>query len=469
MVFSSFTFIFVFLPIVLLGYYLLKMFKPNLRNAFLLLVSIVFYSWGEPKYIILMVLSILINYILAILMDKSKNKKNKKAWLIIDIIINIAAIGVFKYADFSIVSINNLFGLSIETLKIALPIGISFYTFQILSYVIDVYRGTVKVQKNIINLATYIVLFPQLIAGPIVRYETIEYELNNRKENLELFTSGIKRFILGLGKKVIIANNVALIADTIYSKPINEIGTVLLWIAAVSYALQIYFDFSGYSDMAIGLGQMFGFNFLENFNYPYIADSITDFWRRWHISLSTWFKDYVYIPLGGNRVSKIKWIRNILIVWTLTGLWHGASWNFVCWGLYFGVILLLEKVLLSKVLEKTPKIIKHIYSIVLILIGWVIFRNENINTMLDVIKNMFIYKGVNLTYVLTNNYNILAYIPYIVLGIIGSTPLIKNIIKKMNKKTFGKIIADVYLIGILLLSIAMLLASTYNPFIYFRF
>ena len=388
MVFSSFTFLFIFLPLVLLTYFLAK--KRQYRNIVLLVFSLIFYAWGEPVYVLLMLLSIIVNYFIALKIER--RKKGKKKWMIMDVIFNLGIIGFFKYGNFMIQNINSIFHSNIGEMNLALPIGISFYTFQVLSYVIDVYRKTVPAQKSMVNLGMYVTLFPQLIAGPIVRYETVAEEIENRKENFNEVVEGLKRFFIGLGKKVLIANQMALIADTIYGGDLEVTGTIALWLAAISYTLQIYFDFSGYSDMAIGLGRMFGFHFLENFNYPYIAKSITDFWRRWHISLSTWFRDYVYIPLGGNRVNKLKWLRNILVVWLLTGLWHGASWNFILWGVYYGVILIIEKVFLGKLIEKLPKVLQHIYALFFIIIGWVIFRVEDFSQMGIVLQKMFVCK-----------------------------------------------------------------------------
>lgn len=322
MVFSSFSFLIVFLPLVIIGYYIIPKKYTKVKNIILLIASLIFYSFGEPKYTILMVVSILVNYILTLLMSK---KNNNKVIFVFTIIIDIGILVFFKYSNFIINNINNVFNTNFNNLNIDLPLGISFYTFQIMSYVIDVYKKKIKPQKSLINIATYITLFPQLVAGPIVNYKTIENELEKRNETFEKFASGFRRFIVGLAKKVIIANNAAILADSIFNSDIQNLGTSIIWIGALAYSIQIYFDFSGYSDMAIGLGRIFGFNFLENFNYPYISKSITDFWRRWHISLSSWFKEYVYIPLGGNRCKKIKWFRNIFIVWMLTGLWHGAS------------------------------------------------------------------------------------------------------------------------------------------------
>ena len=464
MVFSSFSFIFVFLPIVLAIYYLVK---DKYKNICICIASLIFYAWGEPKNIILMLISVILNYLLAIQIGKSKGTK-KKILLIIDVIINIAIIGFFKYANFIINNINTIFSISIKNIQVALPIGISFYTFQILSYVIDVYRGKVKVQKSIIKLCTYIALFPQLIAGPIVRYEDIEKQLDYREENFEKFIEGLKRFIYGLGKKVLIANNMALIATTIYDTN-PTYGTIMLWIAAISYTLQIYFDFSGYSDMAIGLGKMFGFEFIENFNYPYIAKSITDFWRRWHISLSTWFKDYVYIPLGGNRVSKLKLIRNIFVVWCLTGLWHGANWNFIIWGIYYGTLLVIEKMFLNKWLEKCPSILRHIYTLLFVIIGWVIFRTENLSQIYIILKNMFVYQSSNIVEYILEMWNVKVGVLFLIPGIILSTPIISKKIKENINKTSVYILNNVIVSFILIISIIQLLIQTYNPFIYFNF
>lgn len=464
MVFSSFSFIFVFLPIVLAIYYLVK---DKYKNVCICIASLIFYAWGEPKNILLMLISVILNYFLAIWIGNTKGTK-KKVLLIIDIILNIMIIGFFKYANFLIDNINYILHTNIGNVEVALPIGISFYTFQILSYVIDVYRGNVKVQKNIIKLCTYISLFPQLIAGPIVRYEDIEKQLDDRKESFDKFIKGLKRFIYGLGKKVLLANNMALIADTIYETNPNN-GTIMLWLAAISYTLQIYFDFSGYSDMAIGLGKMFGFKFMENFNYPYIAKSVTDFWRRWHISLSTWFKDYVYIPLGGNRVSQLKLVRNILIVWGLTGLWHGANWNFIIWGFYYAILLIIEKLVLNKWLDKLPKVVKHIYSLLIIVIGWVIFRTEDLSQIFIIVKNMFIYNPSNIVEYVLESWNIKVGLLFIIPAIILSTPVISKKIKENLNKTSVYVLNNIIVCIIFGLSIIQLLIQTYNPFIYFNF
>lgn len=465
MVFSSFTFLFIFLPLVLLTYFIAK--KRKWRNVVLLIFSLIFYAWGEPIYVLLMILSIIVNYIIALKMEKTPKKK--KIFLLIDIIFNIGIIGFFKYGNFIVQNINMIFHTNISEITLGLPIGISFYTFQILSYVIDVYRKTVPAQKSIINLGMYITLFPQLIAGPIVRYETIAEEIENRKESFDQVVEGMKRFMIGLGKKVLIANQMALIADTIYGGDLQMTGTISLWLAAISYTLQIYFDFSGYSDMAIGLGKIFGFHFLENFNYPYIAKSITDFWRRWHISLSTWFRDYIYIPLGGNRVNKLKWLRNILIVWILTGLWHGASWNFVLWGLYYGILLIIEKVFLGKLIEKLPKVLQHIYTLLFVIIGWVIFRVETLSQIGLVLQRMFTWQPSGILDNIILDFDIFSSLPYILIGMIGALPIIPTIKEKMKNRTTYHLVSSIASYAVFIICICFLLSATYNPFIYFRF
>ena len=457
MVFSSITFIFIFLPIFLFCYFIIKDVKK--RNLVLLLFSLAFYAWGEPFYIFLIILSILINYYLTKKMDKNKSK----GLLFLIVFINILFLFSFKYVDFFINNINALLNTNIPLLKLSLPIGISFYTFQALSYVIDVYRGKVKVQNNLFYLACYIVAFPQLIAGPIVRYETIEKELVKRKTTFDDFYQGTKRFIIGLAKKALIANSVAFVADQIFNQSSTTYGFIGALIGSIAYTLQIYFDFSGYSDMAIGMGKMLGFNYNENFNYPYMATSITDFWRRWHISLSSFFKDYVYIPLGGNRKGLAKQVRNILIVWLLTGLWHGASWNFVLWGLYYAIFLLIEKFILKDILEKTPKFVNHLYTLIIVLVGWVIFRGENLETILDTLESLIGINGLgNITKLSAIGIFSIRYVIAFILGIIFSTDISKKILKDDTK-------TDV-IVGILfVLSIITILVGSYNPFIYFRF
>ena len=463
MLFASISFLYYFLPLVLIVYFIVP---KKYKNLILFIFSLIFYFYGEPKYIFLMILEILIAYIGAILIDKYKSKKI----LIITIFIHITLLIIFKYTSFLITNINNIFNTNFKLLNIALPIGISFYTFQIISYIIDVYKGKVKVQKSFLKLATYISLFPQLIAGPIVRYEIIENELDNRKHSFEDFSIGVRRFTIGLAKKVLIANMLGELCTKF--NLVDERSIILYWIFAISYMLQIYFDFSAYSDMAIGLGKMFGFHFLENFNYPYISKSITEFWRRWHISLGSWFRDYVYIPLGGNRVGKIKHLRNILIVWLLTGIWHGASWNFIIWGLMFGIILIIEKLFLNKYIGKLPSFIRRIYVLFIVMISFIIF---NADTMSDAISNIIGLFGFNQK-TLINNYTIYylkSYFIILVIAIIASTPLIKNFIEKMKKNKFMNrlinILEPIYIVTLLLVVTAYLIDNSYNPFLYFRF
>lgn len=461
MVFSSLVFIFVFLPIFLGCYFAVK--KRKNRNLVLLLFSLLFYAYGEPIYLFLMVISIIINYFLAKLIDKH----NSKIILILDIVFNVGLLGIFKYYDFFVNNLNNIFSLNIGLLNILLPIGISFYTFQILTYVVDVYKKKVPVQNSLISLGCYICAFPQLIAGPIVRYSTVNEELNNRIETLEDFSIGLRRFIIGLAKKIIIANSVAYICDHILLLDASSYGFVGAILITLSYTIQIYFDFSGYSDMAIGLGRMLGFHYLENFDYPYIAKSITDFWRRWHISLSSFFKDYVYIPLGGNRVNIIKNIRNILIVWILTGLWHGASWNFVIWGLYYGIVLLLEKFILKKVLDKMPNILKHIYTLILVSFGWVVFLSTDLTILKDITLSIFGHNGLGkISSIINTQVITIRYLFPLCLGILFSIPIYKKIEITLNKKP---LIRDIILVSMFLLSIWILIVDSYNPFLYFRF
>lgn len=460
MVFSSVTFLFYFLPIVLVLYYLV----PNkLKNLILLISSFIFYFYGEPKYVLLMVFSIISTYICGRLVDKYRGTKKSKLFLILEIIISIGLLIYFKYADFIIKNINLWLSQKIDLINVLLPIGISFYTFQMISYVVDVYKGEVKVQKNILKLATYVSLFPQLIAGPIVRYSTIEKQLENREYSINKFSLGVRRFVIGLGKKVMIANVIGTLVNNFLIS--DEKSVLFYWLYAIGVMLQIYFDFSGYSDMAIGLGKMFGFEFLENFNYPYIATSITEFWRRWHISLSSWFRDYVYIPLGGNRVSKIKWIRNIMIVWLLTGLWHGAEWNFIIWGIYFGILLIVEKIFLLKKAEKTPKILKIIYTLFFVMISFIIFNG---NEIMENIKGLF---GIGNVPVISKEsiYYLKSYFVVILIGIIGATPIMKNIVKKEKIKKIVNILEPIYLFIILLLSTSYIIDGSFNPFLYFRF
>lgn len=465
MVFSSLVFIFLFMPIFFIAYFIFK--NIAYRNALLLLASLFFYAWGEPIYVLLMLSCITINYILAIIIEK---QKNPKFGLILAIAINLLILGIFKYTDFLISSINSIFNISIPLKNISLPIGISFFTFQTLSYVIDVYRKEVKVQKNPLFLGAYVAAFPQLIAGPIVRYQTIEYELVNRKESIEEFAEGARRFITGLFKKIVIANTMGIICDSILATSPSQYQFAGAWLGIISYTLQIYFDFSGYSDMAIGLGRMMGFHFLENFNYPYIAKSITDFWRRWHISLSTFFKDYVYIPLGGNRVKLNRWVVNLLIVWFLTGLWHGANWNYILWGLYYGIILIIEKLFLGKYIEKSGKILSHIYTLFIVMVGWALFRIEDFTQLIEFIKAMFFANGFgNINYFVYIQIFQLKYILIMILAVFAATPVFKNIKNKLESYSYGKIFVDIFLILMFITSIFFLIVSDYNPFIYFKF
>ncbi len=466
MVFSSIVFLYIFLPIMLLLYFIVP---SKFKNAIMILASLVFFAWGEIRYIFIMLVLAVMDFICGKQITKYQdNKKKKIFFLMINVVVNLGILFFFKYADFIITNINNLTGFSIPLLNIPLPIGVSFNTFQSLSYVIDVYRGTVKCEKSFYNYLTYTTLFPQIIAGPIVRYETVDEELETKNISLDNFSAGMKRFIIGLGKKVLIANSVGALWNTIEIGNYSELSMLFAWIGIISFALQIYFDFSGYSDMAIGLAQIFGMKFDENFNYPYISKSITEFWRRWHITLSSWFRDYVYIPLGGNRRGFAIQIRNILIVWFLTGAWHGASWNFILWGLYFGIILILEKLFLLKLLEKLPKIVRHIYSILIILVSWVIFAFEDLARVGEYIKAMFINSNLwdNEALYYSQNYGFL-----ILIGIICSIPLwekIKEKIDSKNSKTLEFITSLGYVV-IFVLSTASLVTNSFNPFLYFRF
>lgn len=464
MVFSSITFIYYFLPILLLVYFLVP---SKFKNLILLIFSLIFYFYGEGSYIWVLLLSIIINYIGGLLIGKSDNKRIKKLYLILTIIFDVLLLFYFKYVDFFIININNFLGSNLELMRSVMPIGISFFTFQTMSYVIDVYIGRVQCNKNLLDFATYVALFPQLVAGPIVRYADIDKELKERGYSFDNFSNGIERFIIGLGKKVLLANVLGEACSLFGS--VSEVTVVSSWMKTVFYTLQIYFDFSGYSDMAIGLGLMFGFKFLENFNYPYIARSITDFWRRWHISLSSWFRDYIYIPLGGNRVSKVKWIRNILVVWFLTGFWHGADWNFVIWGLYFAIILLIEKIFFNKFLEK-HKIFGHIYTLFLVIISFVIFNND-ISIAIEEIKNMFFINELGFI----NKeaiYYFRSYLIIFIISIVAATPVIRYLYEKINLKKKEEVFGWLkigYLVIVLILCTAYLIDASFNPFLYFRF
>ncbi len=457
MLFSSITFLYYFLPITIIAYFLTP---ARYRNGTLLLASIIFYAWGEPKIVFYMILTIIVNYALGQLMEKSS--RYKKIWLLISVLFCLGSLGYFKYADFFIENINAVTGLSIPLLKVGLPVGISFYTFQILSYTVDVYRGRVKAQKSLIKLATYISMFPQLIAGPIVRYQDVESKLDNRNYNVDAIAEGIRRFVYGLAKKVLIANILGeLCADF---RTAEEISVVFYWVYAVSFALQIYFDFSGYSDMAIGLGKILGFEFMENFNYPFISKSITEFWRRWHISLGSWFRDYVYIPLGGSKGTMARTYLNILVVWMLTGFWHGAAWNFLLWGLYFAVLLLMEKKFLLKVLENRT-IVGHVYVLFAAAISFVIFNGESLAQIATDFSGMFGFSGLPLVS-LETVYYLKNYATVLVVAIVGATPLVKNFVCRYEKL---KLIEPAVLLGLMVVITAYLIDGSFNPFLYFRF
>ena len=465
MLFSSLTFLYFFLPTVLILYFIIN--NRTWRNAVLLITSLVFYSWGEPKYVFLMLASTLAAWLCGLGMNKAKERKTlSRAILIISLILMLGSLAVFKYLNFFVENLNRIDGIALKVQNIARPIGISFYTFQILSYLIDLYWGKVSVQKSYFRFTLYVSFFPQLIAGPIVRYETVEREISLRHENWNDAVSGMRRFTLGLAKKVLIANNVAAVAVYIYSS--NSAGSGAYWLAAVCYTLQIYFDFSGYSDMAIGLGRIFGFHFLENFNYPYISKSVTEFWRRWHISLSSWFRDYVYIPLGGNRVKKQHWILNILIVWTLTGFWHGAQWNFILWGLYYAVLLLCEKLFWGKTLEKLPAAVRWLYTMFIVTVGWVLFDITDFSQLGHVLGVMFSFAPTRWLTLLSGDVSKLFNLAFIIPGILFSFPIAKKI--SFGKKSVASaIVVNCLYILLFALCIAFIISSSYNPFIYFRF
>ena len=479
MVFSSIVFLYIFLPIMLLIYFIVP---KKLKNLVMIISSFLFFAWGEINYIPIMLILAVMDFICGKKINENWSNKRKKAlYLWIDVGVNLLILFFFKYADFIISSINNITNFNIPLLNIPLPIGVSFNTFQSLSYIIDVYRGTVKCEKSFYNYLTYTTLFPQIIAGPIVRYETVDEELENKNISLDNFSTGMRRFIIGLGKKVIIANNIGALWNTIETGNIQEMSVMLSWIGIISFAFQIYFDFSGYSDMAIGLAKIFGMDFDENFDFPYISKSITEFWRRWHITLGSWFRDYIYIPLGGNRRGLLIQIRNIIIVWALTGAWHGASWNFVLWGLYFGIILILEKTFLLKLLKKLPNIFSHIYTIILILISWVIFAFEDLNRVKEYLQTMFNLNNLPLV----NNealYYLRNYIIIIIVAIIYSIPIVKFMKNKIrqkkskeeyklrkNMKIFISIASSICLVLIVLVSTSSLVNNSFNPFLYFRF
>lgn len=468
MVFSSIVFLFTFLPITLILYYI----SPRkMKNIVLLLISLIFYAWGEPVYVFLMMFTTVFDYLIGLLINKyRRNKIKSKRIFIFAVLVNLGILGFFKYYGFVIENINSVFSLNMGYNQLPLPIGISFYTFQTLSYVIDVYLDKVKVQKSLISFGLYVTMFPQLVAGPIVRYTDIDYQLKHRTHSMNKFGEGVDRFIQGLSKKVLLANNIGMIFTSIQQYDASEISVLTAWLAIAAYTLQLYFDFSGYSDMAIGLGKMLGFDFIENFNYPYISKSVTEFWRRWHISLGSWFREYVYIPLGGNRCSTIFQLRNLCIVWFLTGLWHGADWNFILWGLYYGLILIIEKFLLKDILERMPSVIQHIYTMVLVMIGWTFFGIESIQKSLEYIKVMFFLNGnkiIDSTFIYYLHTNLIL----LIILILCSTPIVNKVFKKIikNGKMEGVTLAVIVQFVLLFLSIAYLVNETYNPFLYFRF
>lgn len=473
MVFSSLLFLFYFLPAVLVVYFLVP---RRFKNVVLLVFSLAFYGWGEPVYVLLMVFSILMDYSLGRWMHTRLEKGNVRAArriLVLSVVCNLALLAFFKYADFLIGNLNGLFGLGIPKLDLPLPIGISFYTFQAMSYLIDLYRGDVPVQKSLVAFGTYVSLFPQLIAGPIVRMSTVSAELSCRRETADLFSSGIRRFVAGLGKKVLLANNIGAVWTAISQQDVTTLPVLTAWIGLAAFTLQIYFDFSGYSDMAIGLGRMFGFHFLENFNYPYTAVSVTDFWRRWHISLSSWFREYVYIPLGGNRHGALKQLRNLLIVWMLTGIWHGASWNFVVWGLYFGVWLALEKFVLRRWLDKLPRFFQHVYTMLIVMVSWAIFAFDSLSAGVSYLRALVGGFGAGLTngagvYTLYTNALLLGIL------ILAATPLPMKLYRRAEQALRARpVLAGMAealpLLAVGALSVAFLVDASYNPFLYFRF
>ena len=464
MVFSSLEFLLRFLPAVLLVYWCLP---RRLKNPFLLVASLFFYAWGEPVYVALMIASCVVNYALGLAIDRYRGTTTATAALVASIVANLLALGFWKYADFLVETANKVFRLGIGHLGLPLPIGISFYTFQAVSYVVDVYRGRAPVQRNPVTLATYITLFPQLVAGPIVRYPSIAEELDLRTHSLDLFAQGVHRFVLGLGKKVLIADNVGAIwtSATATAAP-SVLGS---WLGIVAYALQIYFDFSGYSDMAIGLGRMLGFHLPENFDFPYTSQSVTEFWRRWHMSLGQWFRDYLYIPLGGNRVQQVKWVRNVLVVWFLTGLWHGASWNFGLWGLYFGVLLMAEKLFLGVLLERLPRVLRHAYALLIVLIGWVMFELGSVPEILGYLGDMFALNGIAL-YNAESLYALRSNLVLLLIAMIAAVPLAKSVYEKVSGAALVRaVVMPAFYVLVLVVSIAYVVDSSFSPFLYFRF
>ena len=471
MVFSSLSFLYLFFPLCGLAYFLCG--NRVWRNGVLLAFSLGFYAWGEPKNILLLLLASLAAYLCGLGIERWRGRPGlRRGIFLTGVVLLTGNLFVFKYLNFFCENLSRA-GLALSLPRIALPIGISFYTFQILSYVIDLYRGEIQVQRNFFYLTLYVSFFPQLIAGPIVRYQTIEAEILDRRESLEDVSAGLRRFVLGLGKKVIIADNVGRIAEIIYGGDPQVYGSALYWLAAAAYALQIYFDFSGYSDMAIGMGRMFGFHFLENFNYPYVSLSITEFWRRWHISLSTWFRDYIYIPLGGNRVRKGRWVLNLLAVWALTGFWHGAQWNFLLWGLYYGAILLVEKLWLGRLLEKCPKPVRWLYAMILVLVGWVIFNLTDFGRMAGALGMMFRFAPTNWAKVLAADASIVKGLVYLPLGLVFSAPLLPRLRARLPKEGWAGTLVlageNLLCLALAVLCVVYVMGAAYDYFIYFRF
>ena len=461
MLFSSIPFLYYFLPAVLILYFAVP---RVLKNAVLLVSSLVFYGWGEPKLLFLMIFTIAVFYGCGLAMGKAQTQKQKKFWMVVSIVISVALLGLFKYADFFIDSFNAATGLSVPLLRLALPVGISFYTFQCLSYTIDVYRGVAAVQKNPISFGAYVALFPQLIAGPIVRYIDVARELDSRTHSWDDIALGLRRFIVGLAKKVIIADNFALLMKMFRES--SEPSVLFYWMYAIAFTLNIYFDFSGYSDMAIGLGRVFGFRFIENFNYPYLSKSVAEFWRRWHMSLGSWFRDYIYIPLGGNRVSTGRWIFNTLVVWMLTGAWHGAAWNFILWGLLYAVCLMAEKWIPA--LQKLPTILRRGYTLLVVVLGFVLFNATDLSQAGSDLAGMFGFAGLPLVSAETLYY-LRSYGILFLMGFVGATPLIRDTAKKLGSKKVGAILEPIVLVFLLLVCTGYLVDGSFSPFLYFRF
>ncbi len=461
MLFSSIPFLYYFLPVVLIVYFLVP---RCLKNAVLLVSSLVFYAWGEPRYVILMVATILLFYLCGLAIGWCRQKKWKKFYLIVSVVVSIGLLAIFKYADFFVGSFNAVTGLSVPLLRLALPIGISFYTFQCLSYTIDVYRGNAQVQKNPISFGAYVALFPQLIAGPIVRYVDVARELDSRTHSWDQVAVGLRRFLVGLAKKIILADNFALLIKLFRES--GQQSVLFYWMYAIAFTLNIYFDFSGYSDMAIGLGRVFGFHFIENFNYPYLSKSVAEFWRRWHMSLGSWFRDYVYIPMGGNRVSRGRWVFNILTVWMLTGLWHGAAWNFVLWGLMFAALLLIEKWVPA--LGKLPGVVRHLYVLLAVVISFVLFNAESIHQAGTDLAGMFGFGGLPLI-TRESVYYLRSYGVLFLMGFVGATPVVRDTANRVYATKLGAILEPVVLILLLIVCSAYLVDGSFSPFLYFRF